>query len=386
MSKVQSEGASFRVSTLSLKSIRWGFEDGFYGVDEVVSRYREWLDWIFYIICCRFNYSKGDYEYVFFRGLKRGDKRYGVIVCRRFERLARFGRDLVYFSVGSHGHVQGSGLHFVLEYDSNVVGLSEAWLRVGVDFNRFMSRIRKLFGSVSIVRVWEGHDSGYPHIHILLIFHDHVFSGYSSRRRGRLIYRVFGSDYSMLKCCWIHGYSDVTMIDSFGGGVRYLGKYLSKSTSVDLAGVKGVRTLAMCWIYHKRSFSISGSLFCVGGEESEANRAARHDEILPNGNSNSFWNSERKDSDSRNSEVFLVKVGTDLYGNFIFEQVDRWRLFGFCVRDSVLWDDWCRHFVRIQDLVCVVENEFDIRHSRYDVVVSRNVDFVDDSLRCLDDF
>ena len=333
------------------------------------------MGWVFYVICSRFNYTKRNFEYVFFRGLKRGDDRYGVLTCRKFERLARFGRDLVYFGFGSHGHVCGSGLHVVLEYDANVVGLSDAWLRVGVDFNRFMSHVRKLFGKVNVVRVFESHESGYPHVHILLIFDSHVFSGYSSHRRGKLVYRVFGSDFKSLKSCWNFGFSDFEMVNSFSGGVRYLSKYLVKSTSASLAGVKGIRALAMCWVFHKRSFSVSGSLFCEG---SEAIRAG-HDEITTNGISNLNF-------DRENSDVHFVKVGIDLYGISIFERVEHWRLFGFCLRDSVLWNDWRMHFVAGRMLVCVLENDFDSCHSRYDVVVSEPVRVVDAFSRCLSDF
>ena len=358
--------------------VRSGFVAGFFDVDDVVSCYKDWLSWVFYVICSRFNYSKRDFEYAFFRGLKRGDDRYGVLTCRKFERLARFGRDLVYFGFGSHGHVKGSGLHVVLEYDSNVVGLSDAWLRVGVDFNRFMSHIRKLFGHVSVVRVFESHESGYPHVHILLVFHKYLFSGYSSRKRGKLVYRVFGSDFKSLKSCWNFGFSDFEMVNSFSGGVRYLSKYLVKSTSASLAGVKGIRALAMCWVFHKRSFSVSGSLFSSGGEESEAIRAG-HDEISTNGISN-------LNSSGENSDVHFVKVGIDLYGISIFERVERWRLFGFCLRDGVLWDDWRMHFVAGWMLVCVLENDFDSHRSRYDVVVSEPVRVVDVLSRCLSDF
>jgi hypothetical protein len=362
--------------SLSLRAVRNSFEDGFFGVDDVVGFYRSWLVRIFYVICYRFNFSRVDYQYAFFRGLKRGDNRYGALVCRRFERLSRLGRDLVCFGYGSHGNVRGSVLHVVLEYDSSRFGLCEAWLRVGRDLDFFVKRVRGLFDKkVSIVRVFESHTSGYPHVHILLVFHNYVFSGYSSRYRGRLVYRIFGVDYEKLKGsasvkrsigdfkgCWLHGFSDFELVDSFGGGVRYLGKYLAKSTSVELAGVKGIRGLAMCWVFHKRSFSISGSLF--DEESAEGAIRACHDEIITNGISN-------LNSGGENSDVRFVKVGIDLYGISIFEKVGRWRLFGFCLRDNVLWDDWRMHFVSRWDLVCVLENVFDSYRSYYDVVVSR---------------
>jgi len=53
------------LGNLSL-GIRALFLGGYYDVDDVVSEYRDWLSWIFYVICIRFNFSKGDYEYAFF--------------------------------------------------------------------------------------------------------------------------------------------------------------------------------------------------------------------------------------------------------------------------------------------------------------------------------
>ena len=189
--------------SISLYDVRSEFLSGYIDINEVVSRYRGWLSWIFYVLCYRFNYQTCDHDFMAFRGLKRGDSRYSEMVCHKFDLLIDSGRHLKFFGYGSHGRVRGSGLHMVLEYDANSIGLLEAWLAVSADFNRFMSRIRKRFGKVSVVRVWESHESGYPHVHVLLIFHSYVFDGYSSRRRGNLIYRVFGSNYRLLKSYWV---------------------------------------------------------------------------------------------------------------------------------------------------------------------------------------
>ncbi len=352
--------------SISLKSVRNQFLDGFYGVEDVVGEYKVWLSWIFYVICVRFNYSRGDYEYVVFRGVKRGDERYGFLICRKFKRLALFGEGLNYFSYGSHGKIRGGGLLATFEYDTNRFSLSDAWLRVGVDFNRSMSYLRKKFGKVSIARVWESHESGYPHIHAMFIFHEHVFSGYSSRRHGHLIYRVFGSGYKSLKGSWSYGFSDFEMVDSFRGGISYLSKYLVKSTSLSEAGSKGVKTLAMCWVFHRRSFAVSGLLFSPAGERgavrSEATRA-EHDEIRTQCISN-------LNSAEKNSDVKALKVGVDLYGVSIFENVGRWYLFGFCLREGVKWNGWRMHFVSHSELVCISANPFDGRRSYYDFVES----------------
>ena len=47
-------------------------------------------------------------------------------------------------------------------------------------------------------------------------------------------------------------------------------------------------------------------------------------------------------------------VGSDLFGKPVFEEVVRWRLFGFIVRDVVLWRDKAVfHKVRGSDLELV---------------------------------
>jgi hypothetical protein len=109
---------------------------------------------------------------------------------------------------------------------------------------------------------------------------------------------------------------------------------------------KGIIGLAMCWIFHKRSFSMSGDLF---NESDEI-------EILSNSNSN---------SSVENSGVHFIKVGIDLYGNPILEKVSCWSLFGFCLRFGVKWDDWCIHPVLGSELELVGDMQEVSNRSHY---------------------
>ena len=295
-----------------------------------MKQYCDWLAVFFYVVVYR--YINGENEFGIFRGLKRGDDRYSYLTCKKFNRLARYGKNLSYFGFGSHEAVSGSGLLATLEYDSNRISAGEAWQNVGLDLNRWICGIRSKFGNVSMVRVFESHDSGYPHVHALLIFHNYEFAGKSLRnRRGKLIYRVVGSDFDNLKSLskganrWNHGYSDFELVNSYRGGIRYLAKYLSKSTSFKEVGSKGAKTLAMCWFFHKRSFGYQGEMFS--------------DDVI-----GLSCNSNDVDSPSR-------FVGFDLLGNPFFEEIARWRLFGFIVRAVVLWHDKAVfHKIRGSDL------------------------------------
>ena len=48
-------------------------------------------------------------------------------------------------------------------------------------------------------------------------------------------------------------------MSSLANGFSYLKKYLLKGINLETADSKGLKTLALCWVYRKRAFSVSGS-------------------------------------------------------------------------------------------------------------------------------
>jgi len=298
-------------------NLRHYFSYGVSSVDEVTEAYEEWFKQIFYILLYRFNRTLSKHEYAYFRGTKRGDPKYSYQICRKFDALKRVNKNLIFFSRKARELVKGNAMLVTLEYNANKISRSEAWQNVGVDFNRFLTRLKHNYGKISIIRVWESHESAYPHIHTLVVFHNHTFDGKRmwSKRKHRFSHRVFGVTYRNLKTSWEHGFSDFELVDSYHGGVKYLSKYLKKSTSFAEAGSKGVKTLAMCWLFSKRSFAYSGDLF--------------HDEIVIH--TNSTINSEKE-----SSEIRKICIGMDLFNKKIIRVVEKWKFFGFSKRDSVL--------------------------------------------------
>jgi hypothetical protein len=55
-----------------------------------------------------------------------------------------------------------------------------------------------------------------------------------------------------------HSNVDVKAMGSSVGGFSYLKKYLLKGINYDKADSKALKTLALCWAYRKRGFSVSG--------------------------------------------------------------------------------------------------------------------------------
>lgn len=94
---------------------------------------------------------------------------------------------------------------------------------------------------------------GMPHIHVLMIFHDNHFTIFRRRKGTRWIYRIkekeeFERSY--------HSFVDVQTVRKLKKGIRYITKYLSKYTAQSQT-----LTLALCWLFKKRSFAVSGNFY-----------------------------------------------------------------------------------------------------------------------------
>jgi len=55
-----------------------------------------------------------------------------------------------------------------------------------------------------------------------------------------------------------HSNVDVKGMHSLAGGFSYQKKYLLKNIDAEKADSKALKTLALCWAYRKRAFSVSG--------------------------------------------------------------------------------------------------------------------------------
>ena len=116
-----------------------------------------------------------------------------------------------------------------------------------------MAYVRKRFGKVSSCRVFESFENGYPHIQCILLFQEKSFSVF---RDAKGQFRVHQKE--VFAKAW-HSNVDVKAMSSLAGGFAYLKKYLLKGISFENADSKGLKTLALCWVFRKRAFSVSGS-------------------------------------------------------------------------------------------------------------------------------
>lgn len=330
---------------ISLKGSRKRLHDSYFNTSEVINDYLTWLEQIFYVLVYRFNYNEGKYEYGAFRSPKRGDDLYAERVMSRFTLLGKHLEARWFYNrMKRSGWVESHALLITLEYNALKYSLKESWALAGIDFNRYMSYLRRSYGKCSIIRCFESHESGYVHIHLVVLFFEKSFRGKPMRdKKGKRVFRVVGDDWRHLKKGWSAGFSDVRMVDSVKGGCYYLSKYLSKSVSVKEAGNKGLKALSMCWFMRKRAFSVSGDFIPL-----------YHDVIKANSNSN--------------NEIISLMLGWDLFGEKQFLKVTKSKLLGFLLSDHVIWQV---NFVMLEStqIVCVDEGRRLFELVKDDVIV-----------------
>jgi len=157
-------------------------------------------------------------------------------------------------------------LYVTLTYDTSRGSMTQAWKNIGSEYNNFMSRLRSEYGKVSILRCWEAYENGYPHIHALLVFHDHDFTTFQhtskkiKNRDGspRTSRRILRRSKNKISSMW-HSNVDIQAPSSTEQAVKnvlwYVGKNITKASSK--INDKMLLTFVATWFHRKRCFSMS---------------------------------------------------------------------------------------------------------------------------------
>jgi len=285
-----------------------------FSVETLVDYYLQWVVEPFYVIVSGWNGFKKDFQYASFASVKRGDERYARRVMHKFRNLSDEMKDKVFFTFGERDRskIESRVVFASLTYDRKM-NLEDTWRFVGKDFNRWITRLRKRFGKIDVVRCFESQVDGYCHIHAVLLFKETKLRGFrwDKFKNGHRIITYRVDNVEPFKVAWGGGFSDVQLCHSVKGAFRYISKYLVKTVYAD--GEEGnpvTKTLALSWFFHKRVFSVSGDIAKVYS-----------DLIFSlNSNSNSFV------------PYFLLFDGSKLEC-----EVAKWHLYGFLKGDHVKW-------------------------------------------------
>jgi len=274
----------------------------------------EWTHQDEYLIMGKYHHLLGYLGFVAVKASKRGNDVYSKRIKDRLNPLMEL-PDIRFFDWKDRSKRQKTRAIFTtLTYDPAGLSIGEAWNKVGEDYNRWISALRARYGEASIIRVWEAHKSGYPHVHAVIIFEDSEFEAFHHGDAWRV------HEKRDIEGLWPHGFTDIEALSSTRGGLHYVVKYLGKLHTLgyqgdgldasEASGLSGlvsrasVLTLSLMWAFRKRAFSMSRGL---------------GDLIRALHNSNS----------DPSAGPLGVLVQADLTGGASAEAVTRWILLGF---------------------------------------------------------
>jgi hypothetical protein len=225
-------------------------------LDQLISIFTEWLNQNEGLLMQ--NEETG--KYFGFRAAKRGN---GVYQWRLEQRLLPLYRVLLSnIKLFEREGQKTNMLYFVLTYNTNRGSLIKAWERRGREYNLWITRMRKQYGRIEVMKTYETFESGYPHINVIAIFRDTkftVFQHKSRRMEGKqliekLTWRI-EEKREMEK--YFHSNIDVQAVQTPKQAISYILKYITKELHATTREPKHNLTLALMWLFRARAFSIS---------------------------------------------------------------------------------------------------------------------------------
>ena len=225
--------------------------------EDVVEIFLTWREEIEYLLLQRTliepsvgGSTQWDSQFIAVKCSKRGNDVYRHRVSESLYSLEQGVPDLTFFNPNDRDlatkGVKTPLVLVTLTFDTKRFSQYKAWDMVGFFYNKWMTGIRRKYGKVSVIRTWESTENGYPHIHAILLFHEKKFTVFRWKSKFRIREKIeFQKNW--------HSFVDVCALHSLKKAVRYVIKYITK----DLFSEKGKLTMALLWVFRKRSFSIS---------------------------------------------------------------------------------------------------------------------------------
>ena len=199
----------------------------------------------------------GEYEYVAVKCAKQGND---VYVSRVDRRLYGLGFHVPNVDFDFEKNRYTNILFITLTYDTKLCSFDEAWMNIGKEFNRWKANIRKKLGDFSVFRCFEAFENGHPHIHLIAVFKEQYFKVFNSYEQGKDVkmHKVWlVKEKEFFEPYW-HSWTKIKAVYNLKVGLNYLKKYIMKCAEYQHDDHKGKITLAMCWVFRKKAFYVSG--------------------------------------------------------------------------------------------------------------------------------
>jgi len=194
----------------------------------------------------------------FVKASKRGNDVYKDRVAKKFS----FFDELppIDFFDESWGRKNTPMLFVTLTVDQKRYSIKEAYSVISREFNRFETLLRQKYGNFVHFRVWEVHENGYPHVHVIYYFLKRSFEVWEHLHDTgdgtdiKQTWRVSNKVRDSIKQMWSMGCNvDIQGVRDTLGAFSEVKKYVTKS----IWSSKADKTNAMLTLFRKQSYHIS---------------------------------------------------------------------------------------------------------------------------------
>ena len=139
-------------------------------LDAIINAFIYWSQFVEYLIFRKENVYTYEKAYKAVKAAKRGNDVYSWKLSKRLNHLYNLPKH-EFFNYKDRNHRHKTRVIFTTLTFSRDERLDVLWEQVGKFFNRWLSAMKSRYGKFSILRCWEAHEDGYPHIHVVLLFH-----------------------------------------------------------------------------------------------------------------------------------------------------------------------------------------------------------------------
>jgi hypothetical protein len=213
---------------------------------------------------------------VFVKAAKRGNDVYKKLINDKFSFLDSL--EPIHF-FNDWGIKKTPMLFITFTIDTKRFNRDTAYQLISTKLNRFETLLRQKYGSFVKFRVWEVHESGYPHAHVVYYFHNKEFQVWEHlSKKGKQTFRIGNKHKDAISKMWDMGFIDIQGVQDTLGAFSEVKKYITKNIWSNKADL----TNAFLTLYRKQSYWVSTCDYCKQVDKLELSGSIneRSDKIL----------------------------------------------------------------------------------------------------------
>ncbi len=237
--------------------------------------FKAWRDYAEYLLIKGVNQVNGKKMFLAVKCSKRGNDVFANRLDRRLGFLRGITKtDLFHPEDFKPNRIVKTNLLWVtLTFNPRLRSLDRAWETIMDDYNLWITNLRNKYGEISILRFIEAFPKefkkdgskakafGYPHLHLVLLFHEAQFEVFPRMEEGKdeklgMVYRIQEKYKVESQGKW-HSFIDIKALSSGRSVFNYVRKYCRKTHYGDSQGA--MVTQSLLWLYRKQTYSMSKS-------------------------------------------------------------------------------------------------------------------------------